>query len=114
MADQSMQNLTRDVEDDLLAVIIYNLKRHKIKADEAKRLAIDFLVLLPLADKKDLLAKLYALGQKHYEAKGVFLKYANTYEQEGRDAKLSAISKHIQNGQIEHAITVAKGGKIDA
>jgi hypothetical protein len=110
MADQSMQTLTTDIEKDLLEAIIENLEQNKIDTDEAKKVAQEFLSYLPLQDKKDLLKKLYSLGLHHSEAKGLYLKYAKPIEEEERQKKLTLMSQHIKNGQIEQAIAVAKGG----
>lgn len=109
MADQSMQTITTDVEKDLLQAIIDNLKKNSIKIDEARKLAREFLALLPMQDKKDLMEKLYKFSQDHTETKSIYLKYAKPYEEEERQRKLTLMSEHIKNGEIEHALTVAKG-----
>jgi hypothetical protein len=110
MADQSMQTITTDIEKDLLDIIIQNLEENKIDSEEAKKVAQEFLSLLPLQDKKDLLEKLNKLSKDHFETKGLFLKYAKPYEEEERQRKLTLMSQHIQNGQIEHALAVAREG----
>src|SRR5258708_36633285 len=110
MVDQTMQTITKDVENDLLGVIVQNLREHKFKVEQAKQLAREFLVLLPLQDKRDLLEKLYKLELKHSETKAIYLKYAIPIEEEDRLKKLELMSQHIKNGQIDHALAVAKGG----
>jgi hypothetical protein len=110
MADQSMQAITEDVEKDLLEAIIENLEQNKIDTDEAKKVAKDFLSLLPIQDKKDLLEKLNTLSKSHTETQNLYLKYARPIEEEEKQRKLSLMSEHIKKGQIEHAITIAKGG----
>lgn len=110
MVDQSIQTMTTDVERDLLNVIIQNLKQNRIDIEEAKKLAKEFLSFLPMQDQKDLLEKLYKLSQDHVETKGMYLKYAKPYEEDEREKKLALMSEHIKKGQIEHALTVAKGG----
>ncbi len=110
MADQTMQAITTDVEKDLLTAIVENLKQNTLQVDQAKSLAREFLTLLPMQDKKDLLNKLYKLSQEHVETKSLYLKYAKPYEEEERQKKLALMSQHIKNGQIEHALTIAKGG----
>ena len=105
-----MQTITADVEKELLDSIIKNLDEKRMTEEEARELAKEFLSLLPLQDKKDLLAKLYKLSKEHVEAKGIYLKYAKPYEEEDRLKKIALMSEHIKNGQIEHAINVAKGG----
>ncbi len=109
MADEPMQAIVTDVEKVLLDEIIKNLDQERLTVDQARQLAREFLALLPMQDKKDLLDKLYKLSQAHREAKGIYLKYAKPYEEEERQKKLTLMSQHIQNGQIEHALNVAKG-----
>lgn len=109
MADQSMQTVTDDVEQELLNTIIANLDQATITVEEAQAVAKEFLALLPLQDQKDLLEKLYKLSQDHTETKGMYLKYAKPIEEEERQKKLALMSEHIKNGQIEHALAVAKG-----
>jgi len=109
MTDQSMQVLTTDIEKELLNIIIENLDQAKITIEEAQSVAKEFLTLLPLQDQKDLLEKLYKLGQDHNETKIMYLKYAKPIEEDDRQKKLALMSEHIKNGQIEHAIAVAKG-----
>lgn len=104
-----MQTLTTDVEKDLLDAIISNLKENRITEEQGRAMAQEFLALLPLQDKKDLLDKLYKFSQEHVEAKAMYLKYAKPYEEEDRLKKLELMSQHIQNGNIEHALNVAKG-----
>lgn len=108
--DDQMQNITKDVETDLLNIIINNLKQNSINRDEAKKLAREFLSLLPMQDKHDLLEKLHKLSADHTQTQELYLKYAKPYEEEERQKKLTLISEHLKNGQIEHALTIAKGG----
>jgi hypothetical protein len=109
MDDPSMQNITTEVEKELLQIIIDNLDQEKMTVEEAQAVAKEFLALLPLQDKKDLLEKLYKLSQDHSETKGMYLKYAKPYEEEDRLKKLELMSDHIKNGRIENAIAIAKG-----
>jgi hypothetical protein len=109
MSDSSMQALVSDVEKELLQVIIDHMKDNSMTEEQARTVAQEFLALLPMHDKKDLLTKLYDFSQKHVETKSLYLKYAKPYEEEERQRKLTLMSEHIKNGQIEHALTVAKG-----
>ncbi len=112
MQDQSVQAMVSDVEKDLLLAIIKNIKEQRLTKDEGRKLAQEFLALLPMRDKEDLLTKLLTFSQKHVEAKQAYIKVAKPHEEENRLKKLEMMSQHIQNGNIEHAITVAKGGTI--
>ncbi|HWY78950.1 MAG TPA: hypothetical protein VNW29_01190 [Candidatus Sulfotelmatobacter sp.] len=109
MTAQSMQTVTIDVEQELLKTIIQNLEQNNLDIDQAKKLAQNFLSLLPLQDQKDLLEKLYKLSKEHNQTNGLYLKYAKPYEENERQKKLTLMSEHIKNGQIEHALAIAKG-----
>ena len=110
MADDSMQTITTDIEEELFNEIVNNLEQASITVEEAQQLARDFLALLPLEDKKDLLKKLYTLSQKHNEARKIYIEYAAPYEEEERQKKLTLISQHIKSGKIEDALAAAKEG----
>jgi len=114
MADQSIQTITTNVENDLLEIIIQNTEQNKIDPDEARKVAKEFLSFLPLQDQQDLLEKLNKLSRDHGETKSLYLKYAKPYEEEERHRKLSLMSEHLKNGNIENAIAVAKEGKADS
>ncbi len=105
-----LNNVVKDVEKELLLEIVKNLDQSKITPEQAQLLAQEFLALLPIQDKKDLLDKLYKLSQTNLETKGVYLNYARSYDEEERHKKLELMSQHIKNGEIEHALSVAKGG----
>src|SRR6266568_2294964 len=109
MPDQSMQAVTTDIENALLDIITNNLDQEKMTVEEAQKIAKEFLALLPLQDKKDLLEKLYKFGLKHTETKNLYLKFAKPVEEEERQRKLTLMSEHIKNGLLEHALAVAKG-----
>jgi spore maturation protein CgeB len=111
MTDSSDINpLIEQVEKDLLDEIIKNLEQNIITDDQAKKQANDFLSLLPINDKKDLLDKLQKLSQVNKETKEIYHKYASSFEEEERQKKLQLMSEHIKNGQIDQALSVAKGG----
>ncbi len=101
--------LTDDVERELLFHIIWNMHESKLSPEEGARLAEEFLAILPAKDKEELLEKLNILSQKYKEAQSVYLKYADEQNKEKRDDALRLMSEHIQNGNLEEAIRVAKG-----
>jgi hypothetical protein len=109
MDDQSMQALTTEIENELLQIIIDNLDQEKMTVEEAQKIAQEFLALLPLHDKRDLLDKLYKFGLGHAETKSLYIKYAKPVEEEERQKKLALMSEHIKNGQIDNALAIAKG-----
>jgi len=112
--DMDMALLTVDVEKDLLFYIIVNLEKNSISYEQSQQLAREFLSLLPLHDKQDLLDKLLTVRQKNPGVNEVYVKYAVPFEEEEKQRKLEEMHHHIQNGNIDHAITIAKGGTINA
>ncbi|HEX8932198.1 MAG TPA: hypothetical protein VF810_03530 [Patescibacteria group bacterium] len=109
MSDQTMQTITEDIEKDLFDEIVRNLDQATITAEEAQSVAQEFFALLPLQDKKDLLDKLYKLSVDHTETRNLYLKFAKPIEENDRQQKLALMSQHIINGQLDHALAVAKG-----
>lgn len=109
-ANSAMQDIVVDIEKELLAAIMQHLEDKTMTAEAAQTLAKEFIAFLPIQDRHDLLTKLQKLSDDNREAQGVYLKYAKPYEEEERLKKLQLMSEHIKNGNIEHAIAVAKGG----
>lgn len=96
------------VEKELTDIIVKYLKENKMDLPTAQKLAADFLAVLPIHNRPELLEKLKELSDKYKEVKSV---YAHTLEKvtEETDAqRLTAMRDHIQQGNIEQAITVAK------
>lgn len=110
MADDipNLDKLVEEVERDLLSHIYANLKTNEINAQEAQKLAQDFLKLLPFKDKKDLLDKLNELGKEYRTAQEVYVKFGVPYEEQERQKKLDLMREHIKNGDIDKALEVAK------
>ncbi len=105
----AMQDVVIDVEKDLLAEIIRNLEKNMMSPEQAQSLAKQFLSFLPIQDQKDLLDKLYELSRSHRGLQGIYVKYAKPHEEIETQKKLELMSQHIQQGNIEHALAVAKG-----
>lgn len=110
VVNQDLNRVVQEIEKDLLETIVKNLEGNKIKVEEAQKLAKDFISQLPPQDKKDLLKKLKKVSQMHPEARDVYLKYAHEEFKTDRDARLHLVTAHIQNGDVDSALTVAKGG----
>lgn len=100
--------LEEQVEKDLVDRIIAKLDTNKMSPEDAQKLAQSFLQLLPMKDKHDLLQKLEQLGENYPDAGALYTKYANLDEEAKKQEKLKLMSQHIQNGDIEQAIHVAK------
>ena len=104
-----MDDLIKQVEEDLLKHIVANMEKSTLSVEQSQQLARDFLAILPAKDKADLLDKLNGLGQTYDEAKAVYLDFAKPYHAEKREQALSQLSQLIKQGNIEQAITIAKG-----
>lgn len=105
---QNIDKLVEEVERDLLSHIYANLKTNEITAEQAQKLAQDFLKLLPFKDKKDLLDKLNMLGNQYRTAQEVYVKFGVPFEEQQRQQKLDLMREHIKSGNIEKALEVAK------
>jgi len=112
--EKPMQELVDTVERDLLAHIYTNLKENKLSGVAAQQLAQEFLSLLPFKDKKDLVDKLSSLGQKYPEARQTYVNLGIPLEEQQRQERLDQMRQHIQSGDIEKALEVAKGGSSNA
>ena len=110
MPDESTQALVNSIEKELLLAIVKNTGENRMTKEQAQSLAREFLALLPIHDKHELLEKLGKFSKLHIEAKSLYIKYGAPIEDEERKQKLELMSQHIQNGQIEHALNIAKGG----
>lgn len=110
MADKTMDMIEEEIEEELLLEIISNLTHETMTEEQAQSYAREFLTLLPIQDKHELLEKLRAFSKTNPAAKGLYLKFGGPIEEEERQKKLKLMSKHIKNGQIDHALNVAKGG----
>lgn len=109
-ATPQLQDEVVDIEKDLLEQIIQRLDENKMSPEEAQKLAKEFLSLLPISDQQDLLKKLLQLSNDNNATKGIYLKYAKPYEESETQRKLELMSQHLHAGNIEQALSVAKGG----
>lgn len=109
--DKPIEQLVDQIERDLLGHIYTNLKDNKLSGVAAQQLAQEFLALLPFKDKKDLVDKLSALGQRYPEARETYVNLGIPLEEQQRQEKLDQMRVHIQSGDIDKALQVAKGDK---
>jgi hypothetical protein len=111
-----VQQEVAEVKRELANLIVGLLQQNKIEVTKAQKLAADFLATLPVADQEDLLAKLKVLGDNYEEVRGIYLKELTAYNESMREEALHQIRAAIAQGNMDHAITVAKqvreGGQI--
>lgn len=96
------------VEKELTDIIVQYLKENKMELLTAQKLAADFLAVLPIQSRADLLQKLKDLSTKYKEVKSVYTHALGKVIQENDEQRLTAMRDHIRQGNIEEAITVAK------
>ncbi|HXS14720.1 MAG TPA: hypothetical protein VN711_01200 [Candidatus Saccharimonadales bacterium] len=98
----------KQIEKELVELIIAHLKGNQIDVETARQQARDFLALLPVSDQKDLLSKLKELGDKYYEAKEIYAEELGKVEEAKRQQTLSQMRDYIQQGNLDSAIATAK------
>lgn len=103
-----MQELLLMPKKKLLDLIIRHLRERKLEVTKAKKLARDFLQLLPINDQEDLLQKLEGLGRQYPEAQEIYIDELKEMSVQKRDRALTEMQSHIQQGKIEEAIKVAR------
>ena len=103
-----IQQQVEAVKRELAELIIKHLKENKLPAEKAKKLAEDFLNVLPIKDRQDLLEKLKNLGENYLEAKEVYVDELKRASEKKRIDTLSQMRDHIKQGNIDNAIETAK------
>ena|SRR3989344_6842098 len=103
-----IQQQVEAVKRELVELIIKHLKENKLPAEKAKKLAEDFLNVLPIKDRQDLLEKLKNLGENYLEAKEVYVDELKRASEKKRIDTLSQMRDHIKQGNIDNAIETAK------
>ena|SRR3989344_3791523 len=103
-----IQQEVEEVKKELLELIIKHLRENKLSAQKAKKLAEDFLKVLPIKDRKDLLEKLKNLGADYQEAKELYVDELKRISEEKRNEALSQMRDHIKQGDINSAVEAAK------
>ena len=101
-----------EIEKDLLNEIVKNLRKHKLEPQKAQLLAQEFLSHLPPQDFNQLVEVLKNMSAKFPEAGTVYVKYYAIQERLSTQSKLQSMALHIQNGNIEKAIEVAREGRV--
>lgn len=96
------------VENELVEIIIQNLKKNKMDTNQAQKLAADFLAVLPINDQQDLLNKLKILGQQHPETETLYVSEITRVTNQQRDKALLGVRQAIQKGDMNTAIAIAK------
>lgn len=103
-----IQQETQEVEKELLATIVRYLRQNQIDVQTASKLARDFLSALPMKNQQDLLEKLKNLSTQYEPVKLVYQHEFAKDEHVREQQALSQMQHAIRQGNIEHAITVAK------
>ncbi|MCL4419004.1 hypothetical protein M1146_02760 [Patescibacteria group bacterium] len=102
-----IQEEVEEVKRELVEIIIKHLRENKLPAEKAKKLAIDFLNILPIKDQQDLLDKLKNLGADYQEANELYVDELTKVSEQKRNETLSQMRDHIKQGNIDRAIETA-------
>lgn len=102
-----IQEEVEEVKRELVGIIIKHLRENKLPAEKAKKLAIDFLNILPIKDQQDLLDKLKNLGADYREANELYVDELTKVSEQKRNETLSQMRDHIKQGNIDRAIETA-------
>lgn len=103
-----IQQEVEAIKQELVDLIVLHLKENKIEIGNARKLAGDFLKILPVRDQQDLLLKLKNLGGEYAEARQIYVNELGKVNEEIRHQALSQMHDLIKSGKIEDAIAVAK------
>ena len=103
-----IQQEVEEIKRELVELIIKHLRENKLPAERARKLAEDFLSILPISDQKDLLGKLKNLGANYQEAKEIYVDELTKISEQKRNETLSQMRDHIRQGSIDKAVEVAK------
>ena len=103
-----MQKEVEAIEEALLDLMMERLDAEKMTPEQAQQLAKDFLALLPIHDKKELLVKLRQLSEKHVDANELYIEELGKAKDAERDAVLNKMRDDIHKGDITAALQTAK------
>ena len=103
-----IQQEVEAIKKELVELIIKHLRENKLPSEKAKKLAEDFLNVLPISDQQDLLEKLKNLGADYQEAKEIYVDELKRISEEKRNETLSQMRDHIKQGNIDRAVEAAK------
>ena len=104
----NVQQEVEQIKKELVELIIQHLKENKMEVPTAQKLAADFLALLPVKDQKDLLTKLKQLSDNYVTIRKIYLYELTKVTEMEREEALLQMRNAIAQGNIEHAIGVAK------
>src|SRR3989344_555057 len=96
-----IQQEVEAIKKELVELIIKHLRENKLPSEKAKKLAEDFLNVLPISDQQDLLEKLKNLGADYQEAKEIYVDELKRISEEKRNETLSQMRDHIKQGNID-------------
>lgn len=95
------------IKKELVDLIVLKLKENQMDVPTARKLASDFLGLLPVKDQRDLLEKLKQLGENYSSVKELYLAELEEVREMEREEALTQMRNAITLGNMDHAIMVA-------
>ncbi len=96
------------IKKELVDLIVVKLKENQMDVPTARKLASDFLKVLPAKDQKDLLEKLKTLGDQYMSVRELYLAELEEIREMERGDVLNQMRNAIAKGDMDHAIMVAE------
>lgn len=107
----NFEHFKKELKRDLMLQIMYNLKHGLMTKEDSRLLARDFLKAVDNAiDEQSTLSELFRFIEIHPEILSTFTKFANSYYEEQRKARLDQAQLTLKSGDVEAAVNILKGG----
>lgn len=87
--------IKRNIQKDLLARIILNLRHMKLTSAKARRIAKEFILIQPFENVEILFDRLHVLSLRYSEVNEVYQKYAREYFQYQKEYQYKNIQKEL-------------------
>lgn len=108
--DNGVEKYLEEAEKELLQIIIDNMEKGEMTLDDAHILARDYMALLPVTDKNDLMHKLEEYTNMHPGTQSIVDKVKQLVEVSRSRDTLEKMKHLIKAGDIKTAIEAVKGG----
>ena len=99
------------IKKELVELIVTKLKENQMDVATSRKLAADFLEILPVKDQKDLLEKLKTLSDNYAGVKELYLAELEEIKEMEREDVLTQMRNAIAVGNMDHAIAAAESMK---
>lgn len=100
--------LTIQIESDFLKMLIQLFRARKLKTDEGKKIAREFLALLPFTDRVDLDKKLKNFTHIYSDFKSIYINSLKIEEEKKVGELLEKMRGYMRENKIDEAINLVK------